>query len=301
MESIKLKPTSIKDYYLNFKDVYAKKIQSALLDKDRLESEIEVRRKSILPHLSIFKFPIIDYPEFQQNKYINGRFITAAIAISKDTRLTDDVKERAFELLALAKAQKQLHDTNILIAKSSKILELTYKEYRKILKTFYFEVQKQLVLNGNGYVFEGALGWISFIRYKVCAGRKKTINFMATSRRKKEILEQGGKLYNEEEAKWCEENGLPYDGIDYRIYLHDEYYYSLRLHECKLKNGSTYKLNCVDSRPVKYKGISNEDFVKEANGDVNKIMDKDLDVKTKLTLCLKCDETLYTKFITHED
>ena len=81
MASIKIKPIGIRDYYLNFKDVYARRIQVALIENDRLKEEIDRKRKELLPYVSMFKFPIIDYPEFQQNKYINGRLITAAIGL----------------------------------------------------------------------------------------------------------------------------------------------------------------------------------------------------------------------------
>ena len=34
MASIKIKPIGIRDYYLNFKDVYARRIQVALIEND---------------------------------------------------------------------------------------------------------------------------------------------------------------------------------------------------------------------------------------------------------------------------
>ena len=302
MASIKIKPIGIRDYYLNFKDVYARRIQVALIENDRLKEEIDRKRKELLPYVSMFKFPVIDDAEFQQNKYINGRLITAAIGLYSDVRTTPAVNGYCFRLLSLAKAQKQFHDNIIIIRKASKLKDLTYSEYRNILKVFYYEVQKQMILNGYGYVLEGNLGWLCLARVKVNKeGKKKTIDFAATARSKKELLEKGERIYNKEEAKWCEDNHVVYNGIDYKVYKNDEFYYDYRLLDCKLPNGRLFKIKATDSRAVKYRGLTNEDIIKEDNKDVNKIIARDLDIKTKLTLCLKCDETLYTKFIRHED
>lgn len=302
MTAIKIKPIGIRDYFLNFKDVYARRKQIALIENDRLKEEIDRKRKELLPYISVFKFPIIDYPEFQQNKYINGRLITAAIGLYSDVRATPEIKGYAFRLLSLAKAQKQFHDNLFAIHKAAKIETLTYSEYRKILKTFYFEVQKQMILNGYGYVLEGNIGWICLNRVKVNKdGRKKTIDFSATAKKKKEIIDKGLKPYNKEEAEWCENNHIPYDGVDYKVYKNDEYFYDYRLLDCRLPNGRLFKIKDTDSRAVKYRGLTNEDILKQDNKDVNKILARDLSIKTKLTLCLKCDETLYTKFIRNED
>ena len=37
------------------------------------------------------------------------------------------------------------------------------------------------------------------------------------------------------------------------------------------------------------------------NNDINKICNLPIDVRTKLNLCLKVDDTLYTKFIRNEN
>ena len=300
MASIKIKPIGIRDYYLNFKDVYARRIQVALIENDRLKEEIDRKRKELLPYVSMFKFPIIDYPEFQQNKYINGRLINAAIGLYTDRRNDGEMKGRCFKLLSLAKAQEKYYNNVQAIRKAEKILALTYRQYCNILRTFYYEVHKQMILNGYGYVLEGCFGWICFNRV-IINGEVKMIDFAATNKKKKELIAKGLKPYNEKEAKWCKDNHIPYDGVDYKVYKNDECWYEYCLLGCRLPRSRSFVITNPDGRNMKYRGMTNEDIINKDNHDVNKILQEDLDIKTKLTLCLSVDKTLYTKFIRNEN
>ena len=224
MVAIKDKPTGLHDYYLNVRDEYNRIKEVANLENDKLIEEIKLKRDDVLPYVNSFKLPIIDYPEFQQNKYINGRLINAAIGLYTDRRNDGEMKGRCFKLLSLAKAQEKYYNNVQAIRKAEKILALTYRQYCNILRTFYYEVHKQMILNGYGYVLEGCFGWICFNRV-IINGEVKMIDFAATNKKKKELIAKGLKPYNEKEAKWCKDNHIPYDGVDYKVYKNDECWY----------------------------------------------------------------------------
>ena len=151
MVAIKDKPTGLHDYYLNVRDEYNRIKEVANLENDKLIEEIKLKRDDVLPYVNSFKLPIIDYPEFQQNKYINGRLVNAAIGLYTDRRNDGEMKGRCFKLLSLAKAQEKYYNNLQAIRKAEKILALTYRQYCNILRTFYYEVHKQMILNGYGY------------------------------------------------------------------------------------------------------------------------------------------------------
>lgn len=300
MVAIKDKPTGLHDYYLNVRDEYNRIKEVANLENDKFIEEIKLKRDDVLPYVNSFKLPIIDYPEFQQNKYINGRLINAAIGLYTDRRNDGEMKGRCFKLLSLAKAQEKYYNNVQAISKAEKILALTYRQYCNILRTFYYEVHKQMILNGYGYVLEGCFGWICFNRV-IINGEVKMIDFAATNKKKKELIAKGLKPYNEKEAKWCKDNHIPYDGVDYKVYKNDECWYEYCLLGCRLPRSRSFVITNPDGRNMKYRGMTNEDIINKDNHDVNKILQEDLDIKTKLTLCLSVDKTLYTKFIRNEN
>ena len=120
-------------------------------------------------------------------------------------------------------------------------------------------------------------------------------------KKKKELIAKGLKPYNEKEAKWCKDNHIPYDGVDYKVYKNDECWYEYCLLGCRLPRSRSFVITNPDGRNMKYRGMTNEDIINKDNHDVNKILQEDLDIKTKLTLCLSVDKTLYTKFIRNEN
>lgn len=298
--AIKDKPLGAHEYYENLRDVYTRNKELAQLDNDRLEGLINKKKEEIIPLLSLYKLPIVEYPEFKENRYINGRLLNAAMGLYQHKNNTPEVKGACFKLLILAKNQEKYYDNIQTINKAEKILALTFRQYTAILKTFYSEVHRQMILNGVGYVFQGTIGWVCINRVIVRDSNKKTIDFIATANKKKEVLAQGLRVYNKEEAEWCRQNNIEYDGVDCRVYKHDEFFYEIPLINSRCTNAISLVFTPADSRPNKYHGYSNDDLIKLADNDKEKILKLDVGLKTKLTLCLAVDKLLYTKYIRHE-
>lgn len=299
--SIKDKPIGLREYYENAKDIYTKKKEVAQLDNDRLEEVITRQRNDIVKYLDLYKLPIVDYPEFRENKYINGRLLNAAIGLYQDKRIGTEVKGACFKLLVLAKNQEKYYNNIKIINKANKVLSLSYKQYIAIIRTFYKEVHKKLILDGYGYVFHGTIGWVCINRVLNTDRCRKMLDFAATNAKKKEFKAKGIRLYNKEEAEWCKQNNIPYDGVDYKVYKKDECWYQFCLIGSTCKNALSLSFTPADSRPTKYHGVTNDDFIKLCNNNKDKILNLDLDIKTKLTLCLTVDKILYTKFIRNEN
>ena len=70
---------------------------------------------------------------------------------------------------------------------------------------------------------------------------------------------------------------------------------------CSIPNGSKFRFECSDLRGAKLRGKTNVDILRECNSDIDKILALPLDMKTKLTICLEADKTLYTNFIRNEN
>ena len=205
-----------------------------------------------------------------------------------------------FNLFDLADTQKQLHDCIKSISFYRKCIKLTLKEYTEVLRIYYTEVHKKLILEGQGYAFSNGIGWICVNRC-LFDKRHPMLDYAATKKKEKELIAKGERIYNKEEAEWCARNGLDYDGKDKRVFVCNEYCYQIPLINCKLPGNNNLKLEIGDYRHRSLRGKSNNEIIEMCNGDIKKICELPLDLKTKVTLCDKADKILYTKFIRNEN
>lgn len=84
----------------------------------------------------------------------------------------------------------------------TKCKNIKITEYRTIITTFFNKVHA-CVLNGNGYKFSNGLGTYLINHWKVTDNpkvKKRCIDYAATNAKKKELLAQGKKLYDDKEA-----------------------------------------------------------------------------------------------------
>lgn len=302
--AIKEIPTNVKTYYKSLQDNYKAKKEEAILVKEELMSRITEEHKRISEDIQIYKdkfnVDLEDYKEFKDNKYINGSFLKVAkgmfINRNNDYELVSDL----FSLYNLANLQKQVYDLDKDIEKCDKILTINLKDYTEILRVFYTEVHKKLILEGYGYAFSKDIGWICINR---CVIRKQRpmLDYAATKKREAELKAKGARIYNKEEDDWCKRNGIEYVAEDKRVFRRDEYCYEIPLLDCKLPNGSKLKLELADYRHSSLRGKTNEELSELANNNPKEICELKLDIRTKLTLCDKIDKILYTKFIRNEN
>lgn len=304
MAGIKETPTSISVYYTSMKNAYAQKKEEAVTLLESLYKKVnelhEFINNDYINNKKDYPIDVTKYQEFIDNKYIDGSFLRVAKGILANREGNYELIGRNFDIYSLAKTQKDIVDANKTIAFCNKLLNITRKEYNNLIKLYYTEVQKKLILDGYGYVFAGMTGWICINRCHITK-RKPHIDFKATKERKAKLLAEGKKLYNKEEAEWCKVNRIEYNAEDGRVYQTVEYVYEFPLLDSKVKDGYNLKFTTSDYRSNKIRGKTNADLFREAGGDKNKICQIDVDIRTKLYLCLEADYTLYNKFIRNEN
>lgn len=298
---IKETPTNFRVYYTCMKEYYNKQKDEANHAIDALTSEIARQKTDILVKEQAYKkeYDIVlsNYQEFVDNEYIDGIFFKDA---QNYFTKSDNIKQDLWDLYELAKKQKAIHELRRDVEFYDKLTSLTIRQYTEILRTYYTEVQRQMILKGAGYVFEGSLGWICINRCKIDKQRTH-IDFSKTKKKKAEIVANGGKLYNKEEAKWCKAHGIEYNGQDGRVFLRNEYCYEIPLLDCHIPHGSKIRFVSADYRGNALRGKTNQDLLEEADYNTEYICKLPLDIRTKLNLCIEADKTLYAKFIRNEN
>lgn len=302
--AIKEIPTNFRVYYKLFIEDNKQKLEDALKQKEDLEESVRVKHITISAWKDIyetqFNIKLDDYVEFKRNTYITGSFYRMAKGLLINKQNNYELIADSFNLFDLADTQKQLYDCIQRIVFYKKCIKLTLKEYTEILRVYYTEVHKKLILEGQGYAFSNGIGWICVNRC-LFDKRHPMLDYAATKKKEKELREKGERIYDKEEAEWCARNGLEYDGKDKRVFVCNEYCYQIPLIDCKLPGSNHLKLEIGDYRHRNLRGKSNDEIIKICNGDTTKICELPLDLKTKVTLCDKADKILYTKFIRNEN
>lgn len=297
---------------INHKDYYAELMENTKSEKRDciaklrdIDNKLKVAYDDVKSNLDIYKskhdIDLTKYSEFVNNEYSNGKFFRLAQGLFTNKKNDYELVGELCQLYNLAKLQKEAYNLNNTLNKCDKILNLSLSNYTKLLKSFYYEVHKKLVIEGAGYAFGGDIGWICINRCKLVRPRHKMLDYAKTRQREAELKEKGIKIYNKEEAEYYRKLGIEYKAEDKRVFKTDEYVYQIPLLSCTLPNAKHLKFlipNYVGNTLKKY---TYEELIELADNDVNKICELDLDVKKKLTICNKVDKLLYSKFIRNEN
>ena len=299
MTAIRNKSIGITEYYESFRKNTELKLERTKIAYDELVNVISERRSAIVPNLDKFRLPIVDYPEFQQNKYINGRLEDAAKSMYQDNDLDITDKHLHFKLVSYAVSLRKIKQYVEDINKYERMLKVDFKTYRDFIRQFYEEVQRQMIINGYGYRLEGKLGWICINR--VLNTGKRVVDFEATRLNKAKLIAEGKQIYDKEQAEWCKENDIEYDAVKATVFKQDVAWYEFALIGCTLPNKQDIKFTPTDTVSKITRNYNQEELIKLCNEDKEKICKLDLSCKRKLTLCLKADKLLYSKFIRNEN
>lgn len=301
--AIKEIPTNFRVYYKSMHTATTQKKEDAIEARSELIAEIDELHNIIKSKADLyedkFKINLYDYDEFVNNEYFSGKFLRLAKGMFINRSNNYELVSDLFDLYKLATKQKELYNLNKDIELYDKLLSLTLKKYTEILRVYFTEVHKKMVLEGCGYSIGQHVGWICFNRCKLVKPRPR-INFIATRRREAELKSQGKKIYNKEEADWCKAHGIEYKAEDKRVFQEKEYVYEIPLIASTITNGRQleFKPNNYVSRNLA--GYSYDELVELAEHNTTKICELDIDVRKKLTLCEKVDKMLYTNFIRNE-
>lgn len=302
--AVKEIPVNFRVYYKSMKDAYTQLREDAISAREELCKASDELYKSIYDNLEVyendFKINLLDYEEFRDNIYLNGKLLKIAKGLFLNKKNNYLIVGDLFDLYNYCRKKKDINNLDKDISFYDRLLSLSLKEYSNILKTFYTEVHKRMILNGEGYVFESPIGWTCINRCHLVK-HKPALDYAATKKKKAELQAAGKRIYNVEEAEWCKKNGIKYEAEDCRVFLNDEYCYEIPLIGCSLPDGHKHKLTIVDRRGRNVRGLSNEELAKSVDNDLTKICELDIDLRAKLNICNSIDKTLYTNFIRNEN
>lgn len=298
------KPVSIRMYYKRFIDKYSAKKNDCVTQIKKLNVETKALHDTICDSLESYEtdlhISLQSYNEFKENRYINGDLLKVAkgIVINKgeDYRLVGT----KYDIYNLASQQKQIRDLTKELDSINNLLKIRIKDFYNILRVYYEKVQEKLILDGYGYVLPTGLGYLCIARQKIGEHHRTMIDYAKTKQAKDKLIAEGKIPYNKKDAKFYENHGLEYDGVEYRVFKHDDYIYCWHLVGVRIPNAKTIRFIMADTRGLEIRGKTNDDLYKECNGEIDKIMKLPVDGKTKLLLCLKTDKILYTKYIRNE-
>lgn len=297
-------PTSIRTYHRLMVEQKNVKLKECELERNEIIRQLKDMRSDILDGVKVYKdkynVDLHDYEEFEKDTYIDGRFLklTKGLFLKQDDNF--ELVGAIYDLMTYAQLQKKLYDIDKEIRLCKKLINLKFKEYTEILRLFYNKVQERMILEGEGYVYGNGIGWICINRVK----RRKIrpiLDYAATRAREKELIAQGKRIYNKEEADWCTRNGIEYKAEDKRVFRSDETYIEIPLISSKLKNGTKLKLETTDYRGPGTRNKTYADLKEECNNNPKEIVKLQMDIRAKLKMCQDIDKILYTKYIRNED
>ncbi len=301
--AIKETPTGIRVYYKSMKHTITLKRSQLESSIDEIENLLFEQKLKIDKNKEKYKeYDIVldDYEEYITNTYTTGVFLKIANGAFLNRKGDYTIVSELFDLLQLAKLQKEVYDKRKEMAVCDRALLLSLNDYIELLRTFYTEVHKKLILEGVGYRFEEPVGWICINRCKLINPRPR-IDYALTKKKRRELQDAGKRVYNKVEADWCKENNIEYNAEHDLVFRTNEYCYEIPLIGCKLENGSLYEFQTSDYRHCSIRGKSNDTLAKECNNDLEKICELKVDIRTKLNICNEVDKTLYTNFIRNEN
>lgn len=222
-------------------------------------------------------------------------FIALGEKLSKEFRKNDDGERRKILILLVKFCSIVANEQNCIkeLELSNKKQTLTFGEYRDFVFRYYTKVHKVL-LQGKAYRYMNGIGTLYIHRVQI-EGEGRKIDFHKTKLRKEELQAKGVKLYNKFEADQCKALDLPYDGVDYRVWLRAPAYYSLRFIHSKYfaKEYDFYPISYIHQ---KYREYSQDQLAFEICENNEDIFDLQIDLRTKIAIYLKRNPERFIDF-----
>lgn len=280
---------NIRDNYLSFhhKSIYEYNILEKKLI--RLNSVKEETWQELIP----FKEDIQVFLHIELT--LNVDFIALGKKLSKEFRNNDNPIRREVLILLVKYCSiiTNIDETEKAFEIAKKKKDLSFSDYRYYVFKYYSKVHKAL-LEGKGYRYSHGIGTLYIHRVQITKEGRK-IDFHKTKLRKEELLAKGVKLYNKYEADQYAAQGIPYDGVDYRVWLHTPAYYSLRFIHSKYFR-SIYDFIPISYIHSKYRNYSQDQLAFEICKTNEDIYDLQIDLRTKIAIYLKRNPERYVDF-----
>lgn len=299
-----LPDVKIKDYYLQFihnakADIvkYKEQLETTLNLKEELYNYLE-GNKTILKDSFGINLDTIDI-EWNNKTYNPKLYLYNTVIVL--LRETIEHPDRII-LLQLAKYCNILRNEyryNTMIDIANKRKDVKFGVYQKYVSKYFAEVHR-CVLQGMGYKFSHGIGTYVINHWKMdpeLMRKKKRIDYAATNARKKELLAQGIKLYDDKEAAWYAARNIPYDAVDYRIYKTESSWYEFTFIKSVIFKSDNLEYDRTEYVASKIRGMSYKDMAEQLCKTEEDIYSLPVDIKYKLNILLHKYPNKYLNFI----
>lgn len=290
----------IKEYYLRYIFNAERDIKKYENDLIEIKEAKEVLYKTINENYNkicnIFNINLKDYDlEWIEKKYNYSE--TLYKQILKLIKVVED-ENRAilFQLLKYCYRLKDENTTNKLIYVAGRRKELSFKDYKEFVNKYYLAVHKA-ILEGYGYKFGGGIGTLIINYYKIDNPVKPKIDYAETNKRKKEIIARGLKPYDEKEADWYKARNIPYDGVEYRVYLTKKFVYDITFIDSKIFHKKELDYQRTEYVHAKLRGLSYQEMADKYCETFDDIINLNVDIKYKLNIFLYKWPEKYLNFV----
>lgn len=290
----------IKEYYLRY--IFNAERDSKKYEEDLIE--IEKAKNSLYDFINenksklynVFDIDLECYSlEFKRRKY-NPSETLYKQTLRLIKTVEDENKVLLFQLLKYCYRLKDEYDTNKLIYIANRRKELSFKDYKEYVNKYYLCVHKAL-LEGYGYKFAGGIGTLIINYYKIDNPVKPKIDYAETNRRKKEIIAKGLKPYDEKEAAWYKARNIPYDGVEYRVYLNKRFCYDITFVDSKIFHKRELDYQRTEYVHAKLRGLSYQEMADKYCNTFDDIINLNVDIKYKLNIFLYKFPEKYLNFV----
>lgn len=295
-----------RDYDIN--DCYNHFISKAEEDKLAYEHELSESEKNVdyLYSLLIgwqdvikskFDIDLCNYIEVRNKTYNeNEELYNKSIKLAK---IFEDEESIKFlnTLIKYCYVIKNVYLCKKAIYNCNRRKNVTFAVYKNLLRKYYHGVNEK-ALDGKGIRFSSGLG-IFVVNYEKTDnwGGRKTIDFQATARAKKELLERGLRPYDKKEAEEYKRAGITYNGIECTIYKDARYRLSVDMIAPTAFRGGMLKIVPVNTIPANLRGISYQEFAERFSEE--ELNNRNIYILTRAEVNLKRNPLNYLRY-THK-
>lgn len=299
---------TIKDYYLQYisnakKDIieYNNHLNDANIVKDETYKFIN-DNKDIIENTFNIKF------NYYNKELINKEYSDTEALYNYTIKLLNAIDEHPnknvlFELIRYCNSLRLVYKYTKLIELANRRKDIKFKTYQDYISKFYNKVHK-CVLEGYGYKFSYGIGTYCINYWKFDPDKMKSnkvLDYKATNLKKKELLARGIKLYDKDEAKWYAERNMPYDGVDYRVYKTESYFYDITFIKSTIMKHNVLEYKRTDYVNKKLRGLSYTEIADKYVKYIEDIYELPVDIKYKLNILLYKEPTKYLNYIRNDE
>jgi hypothetical protein len=291
---------NIKDYYLRFIEsaetdikVYSQELEEAVELKNACKEFLDSYVNKIN---SKYNIDLNNFLEWSTESYNPEEKLYRKIIRFIDGIDFGEDRVIFYNILKYCKILKNIKDLETLIVLCEKRKNMKPSEYEGYIREFMIKVHK-CILEGNGYKLSSGLGVLTICRWEIQKDLQRPIvDHLATTKNKERLLAEGKRLWNKEDALYHAKFGLPYDGVDYRIFKNITHFYELMFLRPKV-----FDFNNQDFQPTRYistklRGMTERDYADMCKSE-EEIFNLQVGIETKLNVFLMKYPHKYVHFI----